>query len=140
MEVKDYVSIAIPSQPRYLSLVRDFTAKWCGIQGINDDETDKIRLAIDEACSNIIKYAYRGDDSGIITARFSAFATGIRIIIEDTGLKAKPSAIHGRRLDDIRPGGLGIHLITRVFDSMTYDRRKRKGNRLILTRHAKRTA
>jgi anti-sigma regulatory factor (Ser/Thr protein kinase) len=140
MAIADAVSITIPSHPRFLSLVREIVVKWCKIKDMGDEEAEKIKLAVDEACSNVIKHAYRSDESGIIKVKFSATSSAFRVTIEDAGLKVEQSSLQGRSLDDVRPGGLGIHLITRAFDSMTYDRRKRKGNRLILTRHAKRTA
>jgi serine/threonine-protein kinase RsbW len=62
---------------------------------------------------------------------------GFEVLIEDHGVKAQPESIEGRNLDDIRPGGLGIHLIKRAFDIFQFDQRKRRGNRLKLIRFAK---
>ncbi|MEC9374353.1 MAG: ATP-binding protein, partial [Planctomycetota bacterium] len=57
---------------------------------------------------------------------------GIRIVIEDEGRQVDPSKVKGRDLDDIRPGGLGDHIIRQVMDSVTYEQRTGKGMRLIL--------
>jgi serine/threonine-protein kinase RsbW len=43
----------------------------------------------------------------------------------------------GRNLEDVRPGGLGIHLINRVFDIFEFDEKKKKGNRLKLVKYIK---
>jgi serine/threonine-protein kinase RsbW len=62
---------------------------------------------------------------------------GFEVLIEDQGVKAQPESIEGRNLYDIRPGGLGVHLIKRAFDIVQFDQRKRKGNRLRLIRFKK---
>ena len=39
--------------------------------------------------------------------------------------------IRGRNLEDVRPGGVGVHIIRQVFDYVKYEPRRR-GTRLIL--------
>ncbi|NJD55951.1 MAG: ATP-binding protein [Nitrospirae bacterium] len=43
--------------------------------------------------------------------------------------------MRGRDLDDVRPGGLGLHFIKRVFDEVAYDPKRKAGNRLLLIKH-----
>jgi anti-sigma regulatory factor (Ser/Thr protein kinase) len=57
------------------------------------------------------------------------------VVIEDNGLKARPESIKGRSLDDVKPGGLGIHFIKRIFDVFAFDPEKKRGNRLRLIRY-----
>ena len=96
-----------------------------------------IRLAIDEACSNVIKHAYKGDVSRKIIIKYTIRPDKFHVVIEDSGLTARRKALEGRDLDDIRPGGLGIHFIKRVFDVFELDEKKKKGNRLILVKYFK---
>jgi serine/threonine-protein kinase RsbW len=133
--VRDVITIVIPSHPKYLSVIRAVTERVGQINEIDEKVIQDIRLAVDEACSNIIKHAYRGDISQKIILKYS-FRPGIlKIIIEDSGLKTQKESLKGRDLDDIRPGGLGIHFIKRVFDVFEMDDNKMKGNRLILVKH-----
>lgn len=132
--MKDSAVIMIPSDPRYLSLIRAATATMGKIYGMSDSELEDIKLAVDEACANVIKHAYNGDVSRKILVKFK-IARGFEVIIEDDGIKARPDLIAGRSLDDVRPGGLGVHLIKRAFDVFLFDEKKRKGNRLRLVRH-----
>lgn len=125
-------TLRIRSHPRYLSLVRDMTARFCMISGLDEDLIGKIKLAVDEACANVIKYAYHGDTSKGIVVKYKSSQTSISIIIEDSGEKADPEKIRGRDLDDVRPGGLGLHFMRRVFDRVEFDGKKVKGNRLLL--------
>lgn len=134
--MKPSVMIKIQSHPRYLCLVRDVTARFCQNCGLDDDLTAKIKLAVDEACSNVIKYAYRGDTSKGIVVKYGCSKKQITIVIEDNGEKADPERIRGRDLEDVRPGGLGMHFIRRVFDRVEFDAKKVKGNRLLLVKQA----
>ena len=130
--MKDSVTITIPSHPKYLSIVRSVTGKMAQIYEITEPLTEDMKLAVDEACANVIKHAYRGDRTKKIVLKYKITKKSFNVIIEDSGIKAQTDLIKGRSLDDIRPGGLGIHFIKRVFDVFQFDETKKKGNRLIL--------
>jgi serine/threonine-protein kinase RsbW len=130
--MKDSVTITIPSHPKYLSIVRSVTGKIAQIYEITEPLTEDMKLAVDEACANVIKHAYRGDRTKKIVLKYKITKKSFNVIIEDSGIKAQADLIKGRSLDDIRPGGLGIHFIKRVFDVFQFDETKKKGNRLIL--------
>ena len=132
--MRDSAVIMIPSDPRYLSLVRTATATMGKIYGLSDSEQEDVKLAVDEACANVIKHAYIGDVTRKIVVKFK-IAGGFEVVIEDNGIKARPDVIAGRSLDDVRPGGLGIHLIKRAFDIYRFDEKKKNGNRLRLVRY-----
>ena len=133
-QMNDLLTIQIPSDPKYLSIIRTVTAKMGELSGLEETTIEDVKLAIDEACSNVIKHTYRGDISQTILIRFRKSQKGFEVWIEDEGIKVEPHLVEGRNLDDIRPGGLGVHLIKRAFDIFTFDQRKRKGNRLRLVR------
>jgi serine/threonine-protein kinase RsbW len=135
--MKDLAVIKVQSDPKYLSVIRAVTAKMGELYGLSESATEDIKLAIDEACSNVIKHAYGGDTHQSIRVRYKMTKKGFEVLLEDNGVKAQPESIEGRNLDDIRPGGLGVHLIKRAFDIFQFDRRKRKGNRLRLVRFRK---
>ena len=59
------------------------------------------------------------------------------MVIEDNGIKSDPESMKGRDLDDLKPGGLGIHFIKKVFDVFELDSRKKDGNRLRLIKYLK---
>jgi len=132
--MKDSAVITIPSDPKYLSLIRTATAAMGKIYGMSDSEQEDVKLAVDEACANVIKHAYSGDVGRKIVVKFK-IARGFEVVIEDDGIKARPDLISGRSLDDVRPGGLGFHLIKRAFDVFFFDEKKQKGNRLRLVRY-----
>jgi len=133
--MKDSTVIAIPSHPKYLCMVRDVTARMGKIFNVPETDIEHIKLAVDEACSNVIKYAYGGDTTRKIFVKFRLRKKGFEVVIEDSGIKAQPELIEGRSLSDVRPGGLGVHLIRRAFDVVTFDDKKKKGNRLVMVKY-----
>jgi len=134
--MKPAVTLRVKSHPSYLCLIRDVTTRFCLTCGLDEETTGKIKLAVDEACSNVIKHAYHGDTSKEIIVKYNLSRKMFSIIIEDSGEKADPEKIRGRDLEDVRPGGLGIHFIRRVFDRVEFDPKKKKGNRLLLMKQA----
>ena len=58
----------------------------------------------------------------------------LRFQLTDTGRKPDVSTIAPRRLDDVRPGGLGTHFISTVFDSVVYDTGRERGTVLTLVK------
>ncbi len=137
--MKDEVMITVPSHPKYLALVRSVTVKM-GIQNkVDETVIRRMEHAVDEACSNVIKHAYAGDPSKKIGITLRISPEAFEVIIEDSGVKADVASVKGRRLDDIRPGGLGVHLIRRACDVVEFDEKTKKGNRLRLIKYLKET-
>lgn len=129
--------VTVPSDPQYLCVVREVTAKMGQMHGLGVETVEQIRLAVDEACANVIKYAYGGNADKQIVVRYHVAPERFEVVIEDSGIKADPGAVMGRKLEDVRPGGLGIHFIKRCFDVFEFDARKKIGNRLRLVRYLK---
>jgi anti-sigma regulatory factor (Ser/Thr protein kinase) len=90
---------------------------------------------VDEALTNIIRHAYdnRYDQTIEITCRrlgpdlgsspgqpVSEVRDGLEFVLQDCGRSASQDEMKGRDLDDVRPGGLGIHLITQIMDEVNY--------------------
>ncbi|MBF0330107.1 MAG: ATP-binding protein [Nitrospirae bacterium] len=131
------VTIKVLSHPRYLALVRTVTVTVAEISGMPKSVREHVKLAVDEACANVIRHAYRGDSGKNIGIRYEVSEKGFEVVIDDEGLKAAPEKIKGRDLSKVKPGGLGTHFIRRAFDIVKFDARKKKGNRLHLVRQRK---
>lgn len=132
----DTVEFRVASDPKLLKIIRAGIAHLCELIGFTPQQSQQTMLAVDEACSNIIKYAYGGatDKPIIVTARL--IQNGIEIILRDFGKKAVPAEIKSRDLDDLRPGGLGVHLIRSTMDVVSYETSRKRGNELRLAKFA----
>ncbi len=133
-ETAETVSLTVPSHPRFLYVVRSALYPLVIDAGYSRKEARKIILAVDEACSNIIKYAYEGDHTKQVSVTVTSAADGLSIVLKDWGKRVDRSAIAPRKLSDVRPGGLGTHFMQTVFDSVNYDTSGEQGTVLTLVK------
>ena len=128
------IEIRVPSDPAYLAMVRQVTSAVATLAGLPAPEADSITLAVDEACTNVIKHAYHCDYSREMILSFAVLPDRLQLSLRDFGNKCEVSSIKGRDLDEIRPGGLGVHIIRGVMDLIEYDTRHAHGTELRMTR------
>lgn len=91
-------------------------------------------LGVDEACTNVIRYAYRLRDDQLISLRMEGLRKCVRLRLRDYGDQVFPHEMKGRSHDLIKPGGLGLHLIRYAFDRVDYIHKPR-GTELVLTKN-----
>lgn len=125
--------IEFASHPANLSLVRDFVRQFLRSLDFSEVEKDLIVLGLDEACTNVIRYAYHQQTNQLIVLVCDHQSDRIVFRLRDYGVQCDPSQLHGRPIDLVQPGGLGIHLIKRAFDQVDYNL-KREGTELVLTK------
>lgn len=125
--------IEFASHPANLSLVRDFVRQFLRPLPLAEVEKDLIVLGLDEACTNVIRYAYQQQTNQLIALACHHHDDHIVFRLRDYGAQCEPSQLQGRPLDLVQPGGLGIHLIKRAFDQVDYNL-KREGTELVLTK------
>jgi anti-sigma regulatory factor (Ser/Thr protein kinase) len=130
----EFMKLIVPSQPKYLYVIRSALYPLVLDTGFAKPEARKIILAVDEACSNIIKYAYGGDGTKQIEVRVAVDERKMVIELADWGKKPDVSKIAPRKLEDIRPGGLGTHFMASVFDRVSYDTSGEQGTILTLVK------
>ena len=131
---KEIVTLTVPSDPKYLYVVRSALYPIVIDAGFSKKETRTIILAVDEACSNIIKYAYEGVHAMPIGVTVTVSNEELRIVLKDSGKQVDRSKIAPRKLADIRPGGLGTHFMNTVFDTVHYDTAGELGTVLTLVK------
>ena len=125
--------IEFASHPANLSLVRDFVRQFLRDLSFSESDKDLMVLGLDEACTNVIRYAYEHKPDQLICLACEEIDRGVRFCLRDYGLQAEPERLCGRPLDLVQPGGLGLHLIRRAFDQVDYNI-KRRGTELVLAR------
>ena len=123
--------IEFASHPANLSLVREFVRQFLKPVGFSETEKDLIVLGLDEACTNVIRYAYHHQPNELICLVCELRDKGVRFRLRDYGTQCPAEKMHGRPLDLIQPGGLGIHLIRRAFSQVDYNLKK-EGTELVL--------
>jgi anti-sigma regulatory factor (Ser/Thr protein kinase) len=115
-----------------LKMVRDTVANFCALAGMGESEKCQVVLAVDEACSNIIRHSYEGATDKPIICEGKVEDDAIVIILRDYGKKMDLSKIRPRDISNVRPGGLGVHFIREVMDSVVFENCGDEGTRLLL--------
>src|SRR5438309_11414329 len=92
--------------------VRDF------LNGFPFSEKERLLmvLGVDEACTNIIRYAYRLRDDQLIALSMEGLRTCVRMRLRVYGEQVRLHEVKGRSHDMIKPDGLGLYLIRNAFD------------------------
>ena len=104
--------------------------------GFEKQEGNHIALAIDEALANVIRHGYDNCCHLPIWVRvWELKSGGIRIVMEDEAKQVDPACIKSRDLEDIKPGGLGVHIIQEIMDSVRYEAREGVGMRLTMEKY-----
>lgn len=129
------IEIKLPSDPRFLKIIRSGIAHISEICSLSDEVCNQITIAVDEAAANIIKHTYGGDNRQVIIVTFRIGSDRLEVVLRDFGDKIDPDKIRPRKLEDIRPGGLGVHLIKSAMDEVSYDNSPEVGNRLTMTKY-----
>ncbi len=110
--------------------------------GFTERIAGQIAMAVDEALCNIHKHGYdAGYGRALLEVRTTATAEGPRIDItlKDNAKQVEVTEIKSRDLDNVRPGGLGVHLIQTVMDKATWTKRTEGGMLLMMHKTHART-
>jgi anti-sigma regulatory factor (Ser/Thr protein kinase) len=118
---EDRLMLSIPSNPQYLCILRAFCRSLLEALDFQRTETDKVILAIHEACTNVIEHGYAGDMTQRIDVTVLVTVEDIIIEIRDYGKKQDVDAIKPRALHDVRPRGLGTHFMRSIMDDVAYN-------------------
>ena len=114
------LELRFPAQADRMVLVREAVRSAARYCGFDDATTRDIVLAVGEACQNVILHSYAGREAGSIVLEIRREADGMIIRVIDFGPTIDPSQIKSRDLEDLRPGGLGVHFIRTVMDTADF--------------------
>jgi anti-sigma regulatory factor (Ser/Thr protein kinase) len=134
--------LELPSNPEILCVVRSTVMRLTEELGFPAAECRALTRAVDEALANIICHAYggrAGQPIELLCRRMKDRTggrerAGLEIVLVDHGAAANRKKLCGRSLDDVRPGGLGMHFIQGGVDVMQYTSQAHR-NRLRLVKY-----
>ncbi len=122
-----------------MSVVRSAVQQFASVAGFSEEDCRSITIGLEEALANIIRHAYGDRHDQAIRLSCQSGENGLELLLEDSGAPADSEELHGRPLGEVRPGGLGMHLIRKTMDEVEY-RRLHNGNRLRLVKYRKEEA
>ena len=120
-----------------LKEVRSFSREVFEKVNINQDLKDELVLAIAEAAQNIVKHAYQGEDTDDkMEIKISLENGQLEIGFFDKGRPVDKGNVRHRKIDDIKPGGLGTFFIQQIMDAVVFKEGEKPWiNHLVLTKN-----
>jgi serine/threonine-protein kinase RsbW len=124
----------LESNPEALGMVRASVQRATEVVRFPEPESRAIVRSVDEALANVIRHAYKnrpGMPIEMICRKLfgdkeKKNVRGLEVIIEDSGIAVDPKKLQGRPLEEIRPGGLGLHFMKQSMDVVEFRRNNGK--------------
>lgn len=133
--------LQVKSRTENLSVIRDFVSSIAKSAGLSSEQIDDIILAVDEACTNVIKHAYKYSPDENILIEVSYNSSEFTITITDNGLSFDPEVIPSPDIQkyyrEHRVGGLGMYLMKTLMDEVEYTSVPGKYNKVHLRKKIK---
>ena len=144
------LKLELRSDPNMLCVVRGAMERLTETFGFSPPECRSVTRAVDEAITNIMRHAYKNHPGKPIEIQIHRVGqpeavrgrqpskapkgSGFEILLSDRGPAVDPAKLRGRRLDEIKPGGLGLHFIRQSMDVVEF-KRARGSNLLRLVKY-----
>jgi serine/threonine-protein kinase RsbW len=122
--------LVIKSSTDNLAVVREFIETSALESGFSEEVVKKISLAVDEACTNIIKHAYNYSPDNDIVILTKFFDSKFTVTITDTGQNFNP-----RLIPEHKVGGLGMYLMKKLMDEVKYNTLSGNQNQVVLVKY-----
>jgi serine/threonine-protein kinase RsbW len=149
-ESADKLLIQTPGHGSYLGYIRTIVGDLARKVGFDEGEAAKIEMAVDEACSNVVRHAYSPDKEWCWQHCDPEIRLDIRV--EDGRLIIEIND-HGQRFDfanyrpakmedhlrEMKPGGYGIPIMRNFMDEVQYSSDDQTGNTLRMVKYLKKT-
>ncbi len=134
-------SSIFPGRLENLARIDEFVAQGAKLAGLDEDDIYSVRVAVEEACSNIIEHAYGGEGNGDILCTVCPNENGLTITLLDHGRPFDPRCVPPPNLHaDLKhrkEGGLGLYFMQALMDEVDYQSSPNNGNQLILVKRKK---
>lgn len=120
----DTYQMTVQASTKHLAKVRNFVAHHAAAFGLDQEKVDDIRLAVDEAYTNIIKHAYKSNSNSSVEIRLGYNNAKFWVTLQDTGRAFNPDTYQKpnirRRIKQKKRGGIGVYLIRELMDKVEY--------------------
>jgi len=131
--------LTVKSTTNNLAIIREFVENIARESGFSNEIVSKISLAVDEACTNVIKHAYKFSPDREIKILTQFNDSKLTIRITDSGDKFDPNLIPEPNLKEYhkqkKVGGLGMFLMKKLMDEVQYHTLSGNQNQVVLVKY-----
>lgn len=154
------IYMKVPGQTQFLELIRKAILDLGSKMGFSEDELAKVEMAVDEACTNVMNYAYteekdicltktppvrrRTDPEKPVELKVNVNSKRLLVEINDRGrpfeFESEGDIDLDKYLSEMQVGGLGIYIIKNFMDEVSYEYKPGVGNKLRMVKYLGRSS
>ncbi len=139
MEQHDRIHVELPAKPEYVSIARLTVSGVANRLGFAYDDIEDIKIAVAEACTNVVEHAY--SEGGSIYLACYIYDDRIQVVVADQGksfdiqdVESRLGPVDGQKpVGDLKEGGLGLFLISSLMDKVEIN--EDNGVMLVVTKY-----
>ena len=120
------VGLSLPARPENVAVVRRVLSAFARSLHLDQRLVDDMRLAVTEACTNVVRHAYPGDEVGTIDVTVTPTDDAVYVVVGDRGRGIGAST-------DARGPGLGLALIAAIVESLEIEQAPDAGSRVAMS-------
>ncbi|MBI3628298.1 MAG: ATP-binding protein [Candidatus Rokubacteria bacterium] len=128
-------TLVITSESRELARVRAWLGEQLARRGLDSHAQSALQVAVGELTTNSIKHAYEGRAGEPIHISVESREDSVVIQVEDFGKPFDPSRYRHPDLDEMNESGVGLYIVKRLADELTYDLARERGTRWTLVKY-----
>ena len=145
LAIEGFVTLHLPCRYSYLRMIRQSVIDMCARAGLSEFKAAQLEMAVDEACANVIEHSYGGEQVAVNNTNHPGLRINLmqckdRIVVEifDRGagfdFDAHQVVDPDTYVANQRNRGLGMFIIQKFVDDLSYERGTSSGNCLRLTK------
>lgn len=133
-------AVSVAATPAGIAVAADTLSQFWVEAGFDPEVAWAVQVVLDEVLSNIVRHGTRQGPAPLIDVTFAAIEGGLEVTVVDDGPEFDPLQLPEpdltSPLEERRIGGLGVHLVRQLMDSVDYVRRDGR-NWLVITRRVR---
>jgi serine/threonine-protein kinase RsbW len=120
------VRLSLAARPENVAVVRHMLGAFADALELAPELVEDMRLAVTEACTNVVRHAYHGGEQGLIEVLIRPDGDRLELVVSDRGQGLGPTA-------EITGPGLGLPLIAALADSVELQELPLRGSRIAMS-------
>ncbi|MDR1293217.1 MAG: ATP-binding protein [Clostridiales Family XIII bacterium] len=130
----DTMTLSVPGKAEYVSTVRLAISSLAAKSGFDIEAIEDIKVAVSEACSNILCHSNIGDEY-LYRVECTLHDDRFEVTVVDNGVGFDTDHYKEPNPEDFQSGGLGIYIIKALMDEVHVESRDGSGTLIRMTKH-----